>query len=234
MWSWGVNNFGKLAVFSTVYYSTPVSILGAKKTFCIVQAIQQHAMAIDYTGLIWTWGNSNNGQTGINLTTTTHSTPVSILGARKTFCSINTGGNLDSYGLDYKGQIWSWGYNNNGQLGINSSLNQSTPVSILGNKKTFCYMYGNGSYCMSIDYKGQVWGWGYNGFGQLGINSIVNQSTPVSVQGAKKTFCRIVIGQYYNIALDYNGNLWAWGLNNNGQLGDFTTQYKSTPILINI
>ncbi len=119
--------------------------------------------------------------------------PVSILGALKTFCQI-TGELQHSSVIDKNGLVWSWGYNNYGQLGINSTTAKSTPVSILGNKKTFCQIDCGNLYSLAIDYMGQVWSWGYNQYGQLGINSTTAKSTPVSILGNKKTFCQISFG----------------------------------------
>jgi alpha-tubulin suppressor-like RCC1 family protein len=81
----------------------------------------------------------------------------------------------------------------------------------------------------ALDKNGQVWGWGYNYFGNLGINSIINKSTPTSILGNKKTFCNIINSRYYSIAVDYKNVTWGWGNNNVSQLGfviDSTTPLR--------
>ena len=158
-------------------------------------------------------------------------TPVSILGANKTFCSI-TGGQYHSIGLDKNGLIWGWGRNSNGQIGDNTTTQRLTPVSILGNNKTFCNITAGGVYAVSIDKNGLVWGWGNNNLGQLGDNTITQRLTPVSILGANKTFCKIATGYQHSLGLDKNGLVWGWGYNAYGQLGDDTITSQRTPVSI--
>jgi alpha-tubulin suppressor-like RCC1 family protein len=133
-------------------------------------------------------------------------------------------------GIDNIGQVWGWGYNNYGQLGNNSTIDQCTPVSIQGAKKTFCRIGSFGESTIGIDNHGQIWGWGYNNYGQLGNNSIINQCTPVSIHGAKKTFCKISQGWNHDIVIDNHGQVWGWGYNYHGELGNNITTY--TPLKV--
>ncbi len=236
VWGWGSNYRGQLGINSTASYSTPVSIHGIKKTFCQIGGLSYNydygsSSGIDYTGQVWTWGYNDKGQLGIN-STTNKSTPVSILGAKKTFCQIVNGESRHYLAIDYKGQVWGWGYGAQGALGINSTTAKSTPVSILGNKKTFCQIDCGNLYSLAIDYMGQVWSWGYNQYGQLGINSTTAKSTPVSILGNKKTFCQINCGYYHSLAIDYKGQVWGWGNNTYGKLGDNSVVSKRTPVML--
>ena len=79
---------------------------------------------------------------------------------------------------------------------------------------------------------GSVWGWGYNAYGQLGDNSIVSKLTPVAVQGATKTFCKISGSGNHSLAIDKNGKVWGWGFNSYGQLGDNSVTNRSTPVAV--
>ena len=230
VWCWGDNWKGQLGINSTVNQCTPVSILGSKKTFCKISAGYYLSFGIDKDGLVWGWGYGSRGQLGIN-STVNKCTPVSILGAKKTFCTINSN-NRVTLGLDKNGQLWGWGYNNKGQLGDNTVISRLTPVSILGTKKTFCAISIGNSSSLGIDNTGQVWGWGYNNYGQLGDNSTTNKCTPVSIMGAKKTFCTISIGNSHSIGLDKDGHVWGWGYNGIGQLGDKTIISKRTPVRV--
>ena len=85
---------------------------------------------------------------------------------------------------------------------------------------------------IAIDKNGQVWGWGYNGSGQLGDNSTTQRKTPVSILGATKTFCSIAGSIKHTIGLDKNGKVWGWGYNWYGQLGDNSNTNYCTPIMI--
>ena len=124
------------------------------------------------------------------------------------------------------------GRGGNGELGDNSIVSKRTPVSILGTKKTFCKI-GNGyTHRLAIDYKGQIWSWGENNYGQLGNNSITNMCTPVSILGNKKTFCDLAAGLRTSFAIDYIGQIWSWGYSHKGQLGNNSVISERTPVKV--
>jgi alpha-tubulin suppressor-like RCC1 family protein len=229
-WAWGANTTGQLGDNSVTSQRTPVSVLGAVKTFCQIAAGGSHTVAIDKNGRAWAWGLNTTGQLGDN-STTLKLTPVSVLGAVKTFCKI-AAGDIHTVAIDKNGRAWAWGFNNNGRLGDNSVTSRLTPVSVLGAVKTFCQIAAGGSHTVAIDKNGIVWGWGLNSGGQLGNNAILSQRTPVSVLGAVKTFCQIAAGGSYTVAIDKNGRAWAWGFNSTGQLGDNSVTSRLTPVSV--
>jgi alpha-tubulin suppressor-like RCC1 family protein len=76
---------------------------------------------------------------------------------------------------------------------------------------------------------GDTYAWGANGYGQLGIGSKLNHTTPVAVTG---TFSAVAIGGAHGVGLDTNagGKVWAWGHNASGQLGNNTVITKTSPV----
>ncbi len=243
-WAWGANTNGNLGDTSTTRRLTPVSVAGAVKTFCQISAGiplaaigSTHSLAIDKNGRAWAWGANTNGQLGNGAIACVY-TPISITGALKTFCKISTGDGF-SLAIDKNGRAWAWGSNAGGNLGDNSVTSRASPVSVLGTVRTFCKITAGGvasstTFSLAIDKNGRLWTWGYNGVGQLGNNTVVSQRTPVSVAGAVKTFCEISNGcnQAFSLAIDKNGRAWAWGINGNGQLGDGTTTSRLTPVSV--
>lgn len=87
-----------------------------------------------------------------------------------------------------------------------------------------------GYHSLALMSDGTVWAWGSNGYGQLGdgtgavtYNEKVNR--PVKVRDAAGTgyledIVAIAAGDYHSLALDGDGNVWAWGYNADGQLGN--------------
>ena len=77
------------------------------------------------------------------------------------------------------GTLWSWGYNNGGDLGQNDRTHRSSPVQIPGTTWNECAI-GNGfAYAKKTD--GTLWAWGKNLYGMLGQNNVVYYSSPVQV-----------------------------------------------------
>jgi len=70
---------------------------------------------------------------------------------------------------------------------------------------------------------GTVYTWGYNAHGELGEGTKGHQSIPkyvIDEQGNKLTgIIKISAGNYHIVVLKEDGTVWAWGINNNGQLG---------------
>lgn len=231
-WSWGYNQYGQLGINAsgiTASRLTPVSVLGAIKTFCKISAGANQSLAIDKNGRAWGWGRNVSGEVGDN-TVTQRNTPVSVGGAVKTFCHIETSLGNHTVAIDKNGRAWAWGDNGNGRLGDNTITSRRTPVSVVGTVKTFCKIAVGNAWSLAIDKNGRAWAWGNGGDGRLGRNSTVSSLTPVSVLGAVKTFCHISAGNATSAAIDKNGKIWSWGFNNSGQLGNAQNTSRLTPV----
>lgn len=236
VWTWGATA-DRLGLVTSQF--TPVSIGGSNltRTFCKVAYDGEYTGAIyggcglQSTGRIWCWGSPSFGRLGNNQTATAALTPVSILGANKTFCAVNSGVNFN-VAISRQGRLWSWGVNNTGQLGDNTVVSKLTPVSVGGAAKTFCTLSTGFNQTLAIDRNGRIWGWGVNSNGNLGDNTITNKSTPVSIGGAAKTFCKIAAGLTQSFGITQTGKLWAWGRGNSGGLGTNALNNRSTPVSV--
>lgn len=230
-WSWGSNINGYLGNNGTLVPSTPASIWGAH-VFTKIEAGDRHSLAIDISGRTWTWGFNSVGQLGDN-SITQRNTPVALFGT-KTFCHISAGWRF-SNGIDNNGKVWSWGLENAGSLGNGSATSSKrTPVALGGGNKTFCQIASGNAHVAAIDNHGMIWGWGENTYGAIGDNTTTNRCTPVSVAGTRKTFCKVSVGLSWTMAIDNHNNLWTWGYNTGGFLGDGTVISKKTPVKITI
>jgi len=129
--------------------------------------------------------------------------------------------------------LYAWGRNNRGQLGLNDTLNRSSPAQV-GALTTWSEIAsGGGNYGFSVAVKtdGTMWIWGNNDVGQLGLNDTVYRSSPVQV-GALTGWFKIAAGSNFGLAIKTNGTLWSWGRNNYGQLGLNDTDNRSSPVQI--
>ncbi len=103
------------------------------------------------------------------------------------------------------------------------------PASALAQK-----IVGGNVHTLALRADGRLWAWGYNYYGQLGDGTKANKSSPVQVllpAGVSK-FTAMAAGKYHSLALTADGKLWAWGYNDDGQLGDGTNIDKSSPVEI--
>jgi alpha-tubulin suppressor-like RCC1 family protein len=133
--------------------------------------------------------------------------------------------------LDLQQQVWAWGLNNFRQLGDSCTINQSSPVSVVGDITNWCQVSTGKSYSLALKADGTAWTWGCNNEGQLGDGTIVDKSSPVQVVGISN-WCQVSAGRYQSIALRADGTAWAWGRNNFGQLGNNCTTNRSSPVQV--
>lgn len=133
-----------------------------------------------------------------------------------------------------EGGIWAWGWNNNGQLGDNTTTQSSDPVQVTGLERfdTIAIAAGN-AHSLALASNGEVIGWGWNFFGQLGDISGTDRHTPVPVSWPVEIDI-IAIDAYgdHSLALASDGSVWAWGRNNAGQLGLGDTFDRSAPVRV--
>lgn len=134
--------------------------------------------------------------------------------------------------LDNNGQVWMWGYNGYGNLGTGNNTNQSTPQKIdqkyFDNTKIIdIWCNGSGSYqcTYALDQNGQLWAWGYTGYGVLGIGeyNTGNGATDVTARPAKVNLDFAKYGGIKKfipngssaakgcVVLTNDNQLWAWG-----------------------
>ncbi|HEV7816453.1 MAG TPA: Ig-like domain-containing protein, partial [Janthinobacterium sp.] len=80
---------------------------------------------------------------------------------------------------------------------------------------------------------GTLYAWGFNQNGQLGDGTTVAKTTPTLINSTASTaWTQIASGEFHNLGLRADGTLWAWGLNQNGQLGDGSTTNRAIPVKV--
>ena len=132
--------------------------------------------------------------------------------------------------IESDGTVKGWGRNTKGEVGNGTTIDQLTPIVIpeLTNIKEIIPNTNGYGYFYAIDNNGNVYSWGYNGYGQLGLGSTSNQLIPAIIQGLPAV-SQIVINEYTTYAINTEGDVYAWGLNDYGQVGNNTKITQRTP-----
>jgi alpha-tubulin suppressor-like RCC1 family protein len=238
LYGWGYNGHGELGINSAVNKSSPVLVSGPTGASwnSIASAGPYNGgctMGITTTGILYGWGLNDTGQLGIN-STTNKSSPVLVSGpVGASWTSVTTGGQT-TFGITKTGLIYGCGYNGNGQLGINSTINRSSPVLVSGPTGVSWTSVSAGfSHTMGITTTGLLYSWGDNFFGQIGINSSVSASSPVLVSGpAGTSWTSVSAGADHTMGITTAGLLYGWGYNNDGQIGINSTTSVGSPVLV--
>lgn len=140
-------------------------------------------------------------------------------------------GEYHSLAIKNDGTLWAWGDNGLYQLGDNTEVHKNIPTQI-GTANNWVKVYAGHRTSFGIKADGTLWGWGYNSGSKLGFGPATYVvPTPTQI-GTNTNWVSVSDGWSHTIALKADGTLWAWGLNENGQLGDNTTVNKITPTQI--
>jgi rhodanese-related sulfurtransferase len=150
---------------------------------------------------------------------------VADIHAASTTVTITAPATVQAYFVEVAAQppstVWAWGLNTNGELGDGTSgTNRLNPVQTVGLSNVTAILGGQ-DYSVALDTNGNVWTWGWNGYGQLGDGTTITRLIPVRVSGVSN-ITAIAMGRNHTVALQNNGKVWAWGNNGYGQLGDGT------------
>ena len=127
LWSWGENTSGQAGQNNLIEYSSPIQV-GTDTTWGDALATNTCSAGIKTDGTLWACGYNAEGQLGQN-DRNSRSSPTQIPGT--TWSRIETGQSGQEFkAIKTDGTLWSWGYNNYGQLGQNNITKYSSPVQI--------------------------------------------------------------------------------------------------------
>ncbi|MBP9793099.1 MAG: T9SS type A sorting domain-containing protein [Flavobacterium sp.] len=129
------------------------------------------------------------------------------------------------------GTLWAWGYNNSGQVGNGTTVNQNIPVQI-GTDTDWVYVGAGYYHSFAIKSNGTLWGWGDNSDYKI-KNNTPSPSTPLTFTepiqiGNDTNWSKISGGENFSVAIKTNGTLWTWGSDANGQMGNGITNLAHT------
>ena len=248
IWLWGVGTSGQIGNGLALSRSSPVQI-SASVDWNKIAVGASHVIAIKSDTTLWAWGIGTSGQTG-NGSALSRSSPVLVsaagLGGVSSYTQIGAGADF-SVAQKSDGTLWGWGLNTSGQLGDNTTVNKSTPVQLLtGLSFTSIGTFGGGlnQWAAVLRNNNTIYTWGFNTSGQIADSTSVTKSSPtqlgsVGLMGSMSypvqitvgtgSWSQVAAGSSFSLAIRSDNTLWAWGLNNNSQLGINDAVSRSSP-----
>lgn len=231
VWAWGCNKNGQLGIGSTDDSTIPVQIESLQGIIAIA-AGKEHSLALDQDGKVWAWGSDGCRQLGQGSDRQKDSkVPVSV---------VNLSGMVAIAAVDYysaalkdDGTVWDWGLVHPGNFtNPNWTFVPGQVPGVIG----ACAIAVGPNHGAALRKDGTVWAWGDNGYGQLGTNDYIketslNRGIANQVDGLTQVKA-VAVGNYYGMALKEDGSIWGWGHNKYGQLGDGTTYNRLTPVQV--
>ena len=229
LYLWGYNISAQLGDNTLTNRSSPVQTVAYGTDWYKLGQGQLNNAGIKADGTLWLWGGNATGLLGDN-TTTNRSSPVQTITGGTNWIDYSIGGGSHILAVKNDGTLWTWGFNNYGQLGDNTTTNKSSPVQVLGYTNNWKQPSSGSFHSAAIKNDGTLWTWGDNTFGQLGDNSTNSQSSPVQTVTGGTNWKQVSCGNNHTTAIKTDGTLWTWGINSNAVLGNNSTIPKSSPI----
>ena len=234
--------------------------LPADFTYLQVSAGSNHSLALGSDGNAYAWGYNYYGQLGDGTTTERHA-PVRVktpdrktypdLPEDFTYVQVSAGG-AHSLAVGSDGNVYAWGYNTYGQLGDGTGSNRYAPVRVktpdrstypdLPKDFTYLQISAGVYHSLALGSDGNAYAWGLNGSGQLGNGTSSSRNAPVRVKTPDRstypdlpkdfTYLQVSAGYQHSLALGSDGNVYAWGDNGSGRLGDGTGSNRYAPVRV--
>ncbi|WP_409341852.1 immunoglobulin-like domain-containing protein [Paenibacillus sp. MBLB4367] len=240
----------------------------AEETYRTLSAGPGHVVGIKNDGTLWTWGTNRYGELGIGQTdASAHPEPAMVTGfpSGTRFIDAAAGGDLDPDGnprgftiaLDANGQVWAWGYNGDGRLGLGTEAASDTedrdapaklasdelaPRGGFGPKVTGVYAGSDFAGAVTVGYGDgfltDLYTWGNAADGRLGrtVQALFSDS-PGWVGGIPRNMEIIdaAFGDGHALVFQesHEGQfVIGWGRNDKGQLGLETSESRETPVVL--
>jgi alpha-tubulin suppressor-like RCC1 family protein/uncharacterized protein YjdB len=238
LWTWGYNQWGALGLGdygSGTNRSVPTRV-GEDTDWASVSAGYNHAAALRADGSLWAWGYNEYGQVGNGTTALRQALPVRA-GEDSDWAVVSAGG-YHTAALKADGSLWTWGWNNMGQLGLGdegSGTNRSVPTRV-GTDNDWAAVSTGQQWVAALKTDGSIWTWGVGQMGSLGIGNNGNRNVPTRV-GGDNDWVSIDTGDWHAMAIKADGSLWAWGFNyyggpESGVLGDGSNTNQNHPVRV--
>ncbi len=251
LFAWGNNYAGQLGIGSTaLMQKTPTEVRGMTDVVA-VSAGAEHALAQTDSGDVYAWGDNRYGQLGTQNSDTVSgvNAPVLVTALSGKGVVSVTAGKYTSYAVCSDGSLYAWGMNYAGQLGNgdNALDNKDVPILISvpdqkvlavsaggGHVVALCYSDSNGNNAYDEYETKSVWGWGSNTRAQLGTGALGKwYNTPTRLTFFDdKHITALSAGEGHTLALDAEGVVYAWGWNENGQVGSGGTEFGLAPLVM--
>ncbi|MEM7142398.1 MAG: hypothetical protein AAF548_15345 [Actinomycetota bacterium] len=219
---WGQNEQGQVGDGTTTDRPSPTSI-GTDEDWRLVDAggtgiyqLTGFTCALKDDDTLWCWGDNQLGQLGEG-TTIDRTSPVQALGGD--FQQLALGGSSACATRFSSLELWCWG-------GISAAGAVLSPIK-------FTTLTGWTSIAAGFRHKcgvraGELWCWGDNEWGQLGLGDTLDRITPTRV-GTDTDWESVGLGGGHSCAVKTTGTLWCFGANDSGQVGDGTTTDRLVP-----
>ena len=192
---------------------------------------------------LWCWGNDEDGQTAQGAAGTDVLSPTQV-GTDTNWDKVSVGHD-HACAIRTNGTIWCWGENGDGPIGNNSTADADVPTQENTSATDWQSVVAGGDTTCAIKTNNQLWCWGQGTDGSHGLGNTSDTLVPTQV-GTDTDWSKVThssqrgkfgewpsdVYAYHGCAIKTNNDLYCWGSNDLGQIGDGSTTDRYSPVLI--
>jgi len=202
---------------------TQMTIAGEAADWTQVSVSLTHACGIRGGGELYCWGSNSSGQLGTGGAGNGNTTALRV-GSASDWTRVSVAEN-GTCGIRNGGELYCWGKGDVGQNGHGALGNVNTPTRVgnagAGIHSDWTFVHRNPGGACGIRNGGELYCWGDNFYGQLGIDILGGSSSyPRLVEGGFNNWSKVASGRQHTCAVRASGELYCWGFNREGQLGN--------------
>jgi alpha-tubulin suppressor-like RCC1 family protein len=247
VFAWGCNNFGQIGDGTFGNRNVPVGVnmsgVLMGKRITRVAAGEYFTVVISSDGEVFSWGKNDNGELGDG-TNVTKNMPIAVdlsgVISSKNIKEIAVGRD-HTVVLSNDSFVFAWGSNGNGQLGDGTLNQRYVPIAVNSSGvlsgKVISHVSAGDSFTVVVSSDGKVFSWGKNDNGQLGDGTLNQQYVPIAVNTSGVLSGKIITlvssGNSHTIVVSNDGQVFSWGNNQFGQLGDGSFNVRLLPVAVN-
>ncbi|XP_004503906.1 ultraviolet-B receptor UVR8-like isoform X2 [Cicer arietinum] len=232
--SWGRNQNGELGIGTTKDSPVPQKLFTFEGIHInMVAAGAEHSVAITEDGDLYGWGWGQYGNLGLG-DTNNRSIPEKVTVDHGEKIVMVSCGWRHTISVSSSGGLYTHGWGKYGQLGHGNFEDHLVPCKVQAlSDKFISQVSGGWRHSMALTSTGQLFGWGWNKFGQIGVGNNFDCSTPMLVNFPhNQKLVQVSCGWRHTVAVTESANVYSWGRGANGQLGHGDTIDRSVPIII--
>lgn len=242
VYSFGENNYGQLGLgymSHMVNIPTKIIIDGKSLKAKNVSCGGHHTVLIDENNEVRSFGLGYTGRLGLGDENNRNNPTKIILGNSPLKAKSVSCGEDHTIIIDENDEVYSFGYNGRGQLGLGHFNNMNTPTKIMIENEPFKakHIYCGGHHTIMIDKNDEVYSFGFNEFGQLGLGHFdnINIPTKILINGNPFRIKHGSCGGYHTVLVDKNNQVYSFGINRSGESGIGDKIFKvNTPTKLGI
>lgn len=227
LFCWGYNSEGQVGDGSEETKPLPTQVAGNRTDWVLIDTGGESTCARRSNGRLFCWGYNGDGQVGDG-TTARRLKPTQVSGRRTDWATVDTA-NHHVCATRTTGRLFCWGDGLGGQLGTGATELRLRPTQVSGSRTDWRNVTLGYDHTCARRSTGRIFCWGYNNNHELGDGTTDDSLLPTEVAGDFTDWRALDAGSSHTCARRATGQVYCWGYNSFGQVGDATNDPRATP-----